>query len=369
MERIFKGNIIKQTIDTNKLDINTTIRTVTIGDLHGYTNNPTRRDRLADAIKRLEPDIIFIAGDLFNGGNPWNGGDKLNSFKKFIQNISEKAIVCITWGNHDLRFMTKNNKETRLTNFYQLEKERPGNIYPLYNDKAIINNIEILGYVPRNELVELSGLKIQAHGIAHDMFIKDYHNEGIKFSNNHDLYKIYLGHDPHLIATSENGIGLEDLKVCDFFVTAHMHDGYKAFFKLINNCKIEITGQELKMFKLDNGVTEKPFGDVNRKGYIIPGTKKLLGPINLCRGIIYINEEAQQKYLQLYDTFYINKCNKLNTHNWNKIDEKLARNNILDNNLHPMLVSNGISPSFIYSENNATINYVEIKGKKLIKKL
>ena len=368
MERLFKGNIIKQIIDSNKLDINTTIRTVTIGDLHGYTNNSTRSNRLALAIKRLEPDIIFIAGDLFNGGNPWNGGDKLNEFKKFIQDISEGAIVCITWGNHDLRFMNKCNREIRFSNFYNLENERPGKIYPLYNDVVTINNMEILGYVPRNELVELSGIKIQAHGIAHDMFIKEYHNEGVKFSDDNSLYKVYLGHDPHLIATSENGIGLEDLKVCDFFVEAHMHDGYKNFYKLINYVKKQLTGEELKMFELDKGVTEKPFGDVNRKGYIIPGTKKLLGPINLCRGIIYINDEAQQKFLQLNNDFYYNNSLELNTHEWKEVVEERARDNILENNLHPMLVSNGISPSFIYSEKDATINYVEIKGKKLIKK-
>ncbi len=363
----FNGKITKQVVNTRKLDFGKKIRTLTITDLHSYTSNDTRTARLASAIKQQEPDIIFISGDLYNGGKPWEGGEKMDQFRSFVQNISEVAPVCITWGNHDLMGMNSENKDARIGNLYNLENARPGSVFPLYNDKVIINGMEIVGYVPRFDLMGNEGLKTQIHGIAHDEFIRDYQDEGVKFENRPGTINVYLGHDPHLIAASENGIGLEDLSVCDFFVTGHLHDGYKALLSPIDKMKRVFTGSGLKSLELDKGFTEQISGVVDKDGNHIKGSLRPLGPTNLCRGIVYIDDAAQQKFLQMQDgKFYKNAANEPNVQVWQPAIEETARQEILDNNLHFMLISEGIAPSFLPKEKLATINVIDISNDEEI---
>ena len=362
----FNGTITKQVVNSKKLNFGKKIRTLTISDLHGYTTDIKKASRLAEVIKKQEPDIIFIAGDLYSGGNPWEGGEKLERFKAFIENISEAAPVCITWGNHDIRDINYTNEKNRIDNLRRLENVRRGSVYPLYNENVFINGMEILGYVPRFELMEDEGLKIQLHGIAHDEFIKDYERDGVKFQNKPGYLNVYLGHDPHLIAASENGIGLEDLSVCDFFVTGHLHDGYRRLFDPIDKMKRLFTKTGLKGLELDMGYTEQQTGIVDKDNNMIPGSKKLwIGPTNLCRGIVYIDNDSQQKYLQLPNgEFYKNITDEINKQVWSPIVEQTARKEILDNNLHFMLISEGIAPSFLPREKLATMNVVDIGSEE-----
>ena len=143
----FTGIIRNSTIESKKLAEGRSIRSVVIGDLHAYTNNTEKARRLAEAIKLQNPDYIFIAGDIFHGGNAWNGGSRLNKFKEFIDIISEAAPVFITWGNHDLRGMTPKNQDTRIRNLRELEDVRKVKVFPLYNDSAVSGDMEVIGYV------------------------------------------------------------------------------------------------------------------------------------------------------------------------------------------------------------------------------
>ena len=362
----FKGIITKQVVSSKKLNYGNVIRTLTISDLHGYTNDFVRASRLALAIKGEEPDIVFIAGDLYNGGIPWDGGVKLEQFRSFIQNISEVAPICITWGNHDLRGLNSQNIDIRLKNLRCLENVRPGKVFPLYNDRVIVNDMEIVGYVPRfNLMEEPHGLQTQLHGIAHDEYIRDYHEEGVKFENKSGIVNVCLVHDPHLIAASENGIGLEDLSVCDFFVTGHLHDGYRHLLRPIDKIKKVLTNKGLNSLELDKGFTERMSGHVDRTGVYIKGSKKLwLGSTNLCRGIVYIDDAAQQKFLQMADgNYYKNESERFNVQVWQPVLEETAKQEIIDNNLHFMLISEGIAPSFFPKEKLATMNVVDIENK------
>ena len=153
----FNGTITRQVVNSRKLNFGEKIRTLTISDLHGYIGDNKRTSRLAEAIKMEEPDVIFIAGDSYNGGKAWEGGEILEQFRRFVQNISEVAPVCVTWGNHDLRSLNPRSKEERLKNLRGLEDVRPGSVFPLYNEKVFVNGMEIVGYVPRFELMELEG--------------------------------------------------------------------------------------------------------------------------------------------------------------------------------------------------------------------
>ncbi len=368
----FNGKIVRQVVNSNKICLGRNIRALIIADLHGYTNNPILASRLAEAIKREDPDIIFIAGDIYSGGKPWDGGEKLEQFRKFIENISEVAPVCITWGNHDLRSIK--NKDARIWNLRKLEDVRPGSVYPLYNDVVIINDMEIVGFVPRFELMEGPGLKTQVHGLAHDEFIRDFNEHGARFSNEPGVLNIYLGHDPHLIAASENGIGLGNLSDCDFFIAGHLHDGYKTVVEYLDRKKKSLTGRGFKSINpeeslsFDRGWTDQPFSIVDKNGKTIKRERYpfYLGQINLCRGIVYINNDAQQKYLQMPDgKFYRNASSKDNVQVWEPVLEDIARKDILESNLHFMIISEGITPVFKPKEELATINVVDITGAKV----
>ena len=361
----FKGTIANSFVETTKIEHGTKMRAVVIADLHGYTNDLGKAKRLAETIKMQNPDFIFIAGDLFNGGAPWEGGEKLASLRKFVDILSEAAPVFITWGNHDLRKMTPENKDLRIKNLRDLENVRSGQVFPLYNDRVVINGMEIIGYVPSFELMEgskLEGLPIQIHGIAHDKFIKEYEEKGVKFEHP-ELVTTYLGHDPHLIAASENGIGLGNLKVCDFFVTGHLHDGYKPVLEAMGLGNLE-------SLKLDNGWVEQPtLVDRNGKKLRKPLWPPFFGKTNLCRGIVYFDNDAQQSILQTPDgKFYKNVATGANRQIWAPVLEEEARKVVLDQKLHFMLISEGIAPGFAPKEELTTINVVDIKGAQKVLK-
>ena len=362
----FNGTVTKQVVNSRKLNFGRMIRTVTISDLQGYTSNDTRTIRLANTILNQNPDIIFIAGDIFQGGRPWEGGKKFDKFVRFIQIISEVAPVCITWGNHDQITQTEDNKELRISNFRTLENTRRGNVFPLYNDSIFINGMEIIGFVPRYGLMAAEGLKTQHHGVAHDEFINVYEETGVKFENKPGMLNVYLGHDPHLIASAENDIGLGSLSVCDFFIAGHLHDGFRPLFTPVEKIKRAFTGKGLKAFEYDRGYVEHPTGLLDRNGNLIEGSKKLLGPINLCRGIVYIDNDSQQHFLQLSDgSFYRNISKEINVQEWENVSEITARREILDNNYHFLLTSEGVSPSYFHSEKTATINVVDVIREEL----
>lgn len=261
-----------------------------------------------------------------------------------------------------------------MRNFRNLESIRSGAVNPLYNDKVIVNGMEVIGFVPPFELMGGRGLQTQIHGIAHDEFISKYDEQGVKFTESDTLVTAYLGHDPHLIAASENGVGLGSFSVCDYFISGHLHDGYKPLLSIIDKVKKKLTGKGLEILEHDKGLVEQPTGVVDKNGVLIKGSQKLLGPTNLCRGIVYFDDNAQQKIWQSQDgKFFKNASDKDNVQIWQPVMEELARKEIIDNKLHFMLISEGISPSFVPSEKLATINVVdivsdeEISRKKQIK--
>ena len=200
----FNGKVVKSVVQSKKVSFGSRIRAVVISDLHNYTTDREQAIRLAEEIKRQEPDFIFIAGDIFNLGKDWENETALASLWHFVGNISEVAPVFITWGNHDIVGTNNKNREQRLTNFRLLEKVRPGEVYPLYNECVIVNGMEVLGFVPSLNI--LGGLSNQLHGIAHDKFISSFEKNGARFSSDPSRMKTYLGHNPHLIAISENFI-------------------------------------------------------------------------------------------------------------------------------------------------------------------
>ncbi len=370
----FNGRIVQRTVSTNKLENGKSIKILTIADLHGYTNNPKLASRLAYAIKLHEPDLIFVAGDIFSGGSPWDNGIKLDSkldhFYSFIQNISEVAPVCITLGNHDVFGMNDDNEFNRFDSFYRLENARSGKVFPLYRECIDFvfkgQKVEVLGYVPESKLLCENGLHRQFHGHSHDQFIRYLNADKlVRFSNNASSIKLVLGHNPHLYGASENGVGLGPLKVADGIHVGHLHGGYYEMFAFFDKLKKFVTGSGIKTFAFDHGLVEQLTGIVDKNNRFIKGSIKIFGPTDLCRGIVYLDDKSQRKLLQLSDNeFYKNNSIKANNSDWHPITSKLAQKSVLTNHYHYLSISEGITPLFYPSERFAKADIVELTGVK-----
>ena len=367
----FQGKFVNSMIETNKLDAGKKVRVVFIADFHGYTNNPERARRYAEAIKAQNPDFVLIGGDLFNSGSPWEGGNKYENLKEFLRILGEQCPVFITLGNHDLRGLNPKNHDKRRDNFKALADIK--NVYPLYNESVVVNGMEFMGCVAPFEMVEgkyLRGLSRQKHGLAHDEFIPYYNEHGAKFQHP-ELLTHYLGHAPHLINVSENGIGLGDLVVCDIFWDAHLHNGYYDLIKLL---KLDNLKFFKEIFEYDGGLVERwCFRDKN--GKIIWSTifpVFFFGKSEKCRGNFYFGDNAQNMFFRSPDgTYYLNMSTEPNVHDWIPINRMESALKMIDQyELHAQVISEGVEPLLVPSESMVTSNVVDIVGreKKLILK-
>ena len=325
-------DLTKYILYSNKLKINEEIKVILIADMHDYTKNKKRKDKLANFIKEQKPHHIIIAGDNIQGYK-WEKPKKTADFKEFVENLSQEAPVFISLGNHDLHGINEKNKEARINNFKSLSKK--DKIFPLINDLVNYDKFEIIGYTSYDKLT--GKLSTQTHGIAHDAFIKDYEANGKKPKDSKKIIE-FVGHNPHIIASSENELGLESLNKFDTFYTGHLHNGYY---------KTKKTNANPDKY-LDTGYVEKPYIKDHTGKIIIKSLNPFFfGKTNLCRGIVYLDEKSNQKILLLNDNhYYQNESPEKNNQVWVPIREKNAREVIIKNNLHALVITGGVNKFF-----------------------
>ena len=326
-------DLVKYSIYTDKLKLGEKVQVVLIADLHNYLINKKKALLLANAIKDRKPHHIVIAGDIIQG-RKWENKKILSSISNFLNNLSEVAPVFIIRGNHDL--VGINNKR----NDYFKSLEVKNKVYALDNDLVTYDNFDIVGFNPSKEIYDLG---LQQHGLAHDRFIKEFMNKGVKLKKSKNITE-FVGHSPYLFAKSENGIGLEDLKYVDTIYTGHMHNGYYRSSTTKNNPDKY----------LDYGYVERSYS-FNKYGKLCSFNPLFFSKTDLCRGVIYIDDNSKKRILQLRNNhFYIYD----NT--WDNIDEKDARKLIKDNNYHPMVITGGIRKFFGFNLPNDKPEITEI---------
>ena len=324
-------DLIKYMLTSHKLNFGDERKVVLIADMHGYHNQRKKADALAEAIKQANPHHIVIAGDHMNAATGrWTNPEVLGNFQRFVSNVSEGAPVVLSQGNHDINAGGEKQKEINKS-FLDLEKLRPGSIFPLINDRVTIDGFEIIGYTPDHDVI--SDTYSQLNGVPRDKFVEEYNKNGVGPENPEKNIIEFAGHSPYLIAHSASGVELGKLVPVDVFLTGHLHNGYRLSHRVRRNPEKY----------MDRGYVERVFQkDVN--GNIDKSTFSFVfGDTDLCRGVVYVDNSSQQKIMQLRNgEFYLNVSDEKNKEKWIVISSELARKQIIDEKLHALVITGGV---------------------------
>ena len=342
-------DLVRYLVPSKKLDWGTEKRVILIADIHDYTKYREKADALAKAIKSRKPSHVVVAGDNIQG-KKWEKDESIRSFKRFLDNVSEVSPALVSQGNHDLVGINSSNVNERIRNFKSLE--HGGRVHALVNDRVFIDGFEIIGYTPTPGII--SSNSERESGIAHDKFIREYHERGVKPVKSDRIIE-FVGHNPHLIARSANGVGLEDLVPVDVFLTGHLHNGYRKSDTIKAN-----PDKYLDRGYVERGVYKNPDGSIG-------GISPAFALTDLCRGVVYVDNRAQQRYLQLRNNhFYINRSSADNEQVWIPVKEEDARNAIINKGLHALVITGGIRKFFGFDlkGDKPEITEVVYKGTK-----
>lgn len=280
-----------------------------LADFHGSFNN-----KLATLIRNKETDYVIIAGDITNGYE-WSNMIKVNEIRRFISIIAEVHPVIIVLGNHDLY---KINEEG-FKNFKGLESIK--NVYPLYNEYAILNNNRFTNILPRIELFDSSTQ--DSRSTVNELV--DIYSK-IKVADNSKHIEHLIAHNPYHFISKE----MKDIiSKYDIIETGHFHSGWIPTKYLIKNYEtlLDKGVQELiqnKIFKTDcNSLTSNP--------------KR-----NLARGLVYIYEDGYYLFLGNNKLYFYNKvCNRYYEVNEEELITKLKKDKV------PAIVISGAVNTFI----------------------
>jgi len=128
---VFHSSRIKQASYTVKIEKETPIKKlniVLISDLHlGYINDEKKLAKIVNKINNLEPDVVCIAGDVFNGN--FTALPNPEEAARSLQSIKSKYGVYACMGNHDggktfdemLRFLEQGNVRALLDEYAVVE--------------------------------------------------------------------------------------------------------------------------------------------------------------------------------------------------------------------------------------------------------
>lgn len=202
--------ITKYAISTNK--IKTPIKIACVSDLHGR-----RSKRIIPAIKKMSPDLILLAGDIFEVANKSMEKRNANSFA-FLREALKISPVYYCYGNHEIYYSHDPKKINRLSD-KKMAEEYTSKIIDMGThlindsyDKATVNGQEIIvgglvcGYDKHPDITEE----------FNSAFLDRYaHLEG---------FKILLCHYPHYYD--------KHLKDTDFdlILSGHAHGGQWRIF-------------------------------------------------------------------------------------------------------------------------------------------
>lgn len=194
---LYNGLIVrKYIIQTDKLSGNQSARIVLITDLHSHIYGDEQR-KIADLIRKQNPDIIALSGDIADDIEPIEGTEL------FLKAIKDIAPIYYVTGNHE---------------FWSNEIDSIKSVFLKYEVKILENSYEelevnggqfIIGGVDDPEIVSYQKPGLDWEGEMYKTFSKLEDQSG---------YKILLSHRPEFV---------ENYKTIpmDLVLSGHSHGG------------------------------------------------------------------------------------------------------------------------------------------------
>ncbi len=203
--------ITQHTINTPKIKGNITVACVS--DLHGRP-----ADKVISALISISPDLILLAGDIFEVANKYMEKRNANAFK-FLEEVVGIAPVYYCYGNHEIYYSHTKKEKDRLP-----EKEMWDEYLKRIRDIGVnvINDsfMEINGY-------EGSGLYAGGLVCGRDKDPRSSYEFDKSFLDEYAVisgFKMLICHYPHYYE--------KHLKATDFdlIVSGHAHGGHWRIF-------------------------------------------------------------------------------------------------------------------------------------------
>lgn len=206
--------VVSYDLASSKIEEGNSLRAVFITDLHGCSYG-TGNSTLLELIGAQKPDVIFIGGDIINGG--FDSKDE-TSFN-FIEDVSKIAKVYYAPGNHEklIKILTANEmpevlhapgkKRTWTKSFFEerearLEEiiERCGITY-LENTGAELNeSITVLGLDLEMKYYEkIAPAKPDMETINMYLGSRDESKYNILLAHNPEFFELYAGYGSDLV--------------------------------------------------------------------------------------------------------------------------------------------------------------------------
>lgn len=174
----YNGLVVKKyIIDTNKLNIDESIRIVLITDLHSHIYGKNQA-KLVSLIKKQKPDIIALAGDIADDQVPIEGT------KQLLAGLNGLAPIYYVSGNHEFWSNDIINIKDTITKYDVIILENS------YEQIKVRNSNIIIGGVDDPDVVKYDKLDFDWQGEMHKTFSE--------LQDKPD-FKIFLAHRPELI--------------------------------------------------------------------------------------------------------------------------------------------------------------------------
>lgn len=197
--------------------IETSFKIVQISDLHNHEFGKSN-DRLVRRIKKEQPDVIFMTGDMLNGDE-----EHTDTVENLIRELKKVADVYFSLGNHEMQYMEAYNGDIGAD-----IKLADSEIQSTKQNEKLIQKLEKSGaIVLEKEFVdtEIHGQKVRIGGVYGYVLAEDYGDGSEqrfmeKFENT-DRFKILLSHIPEGLLLWKS---MEKWDV-DLVFSGHVHGG------------------------------------------------------------------------------------------------------------------------------------------------
>lgn len=199
-------------------------------DLHfskGVTNR--KLDYILKEVKRVNPDYIFISGDLIDSIDVVEKNIDRNRLFQFINKLAKISKVIISLGNHDCyKKEKKSNSHYRWVYYYDemffRELDAINNVYVLNNECYVDDSIFVTGITNSFEYYETNSTFINPNDENKEVLMNELASLDSSLKKNlpSNKLKFILVHSP--VYMNDLDV-LQILNEYDYILSGHMHNG------------------------------------------------------------------------------------------------------------------------------------------------